>query len=209
METELWAGMLAMTAALTLGAMSPGPSFLLVARTALAISRPAGLAAALGMGIGGVLFALLALLGLMALLNAVPVLYLALKLCGGGYLLYLGYRIWRGATQPLALDTSPATDGSCWRAFWLGLGTQVSNPKTAIVYTSIFASLLPRDVPVAILVGLPVLIFFIEFIWYSLVTLVLSAPAPRKRYLAAKHYVDRAAGGIMALLGIKLMTQAG
>lgn len=208
METQLWTGLLAMTAALILGAMSPGPSFLLVARTALAVSRPAGLAAALGMGVGGVLFALIALLGLMTLLHAVPVLYVALKLCGGAYLLYLGFRIWRGARQPLEFAARPASGRGLWRAFWLGLGTQVSNPKTAIAYASIFASLLPREVPAAVMTGLPVLIFVIELGWYSLVTLVLSAPAPRKRYLAGKHLVDRAAGGIMALLGLKLMTQA-
>ena len=209
MENELWASLLAMTAALVLGAMSPGPSFLLVARTALAVSRRAGFAAALGMGVGGVLFALIALLGLMALLHAVPMLYLALKICGGSYLLYLGYRIWRGARQPLQLTTVASGNSGARRAFWLGLATQVSNPKTAIVYASIFASLLPREVPVAAMIGLPVLIFLIELGWYSLVTFVLSAPAPRQRYLAGKRHVDRAAGGIITLLGIKLITQSG
>lgn len=208
MDTGLWASLLAMTAALTLGAMSPGPSFLLVARTSLAISRRAGLAAALGMGIGGLLFALTALLGLMALLHAVPILYLALKLCGGGYLLYLGYRIWHGAKQPLELTTDATRNNSPWRAFWLGLATQVSNPKTAIVYASIFASLLPKEVSLPVMLGLPILIFLIEVVWYTLVALLLSSPAPRRRYLAGKHHVDRIAGAIMGMLGVKLIAQA-
>lgn len=203
---ELTLALLTMTAAFTLGAMIPGPSFLLVARTALATSRRAGLAAALGMGVGGVIFAVVALLGLMALLTAVPMLYGLLKTVGGLYLLYIGWRIVRGARQPLAMDTSgqPA-NSSRWRAFALALATQLSNPKTALAYAGIFASLLPKDVPLAVTLALPLLVFVIEFGWYALVTLVLSAPAPRARYLASKMWIDRIAGSLMGLLGIKLL----
>jgi len=51
---------LSIAGAITLGAMSPGPSFVLVARTSVARSRADGLAMALAMGVGGVLFAVLA-----------------------------------------------------------------------------------------------------------------------------------------------------
>jgi len=51
-------------AALLLGAMSPGPSFVIVARNAIGLSRGDGLATAAGMGIGGVFFSGIALLGL-------------------------------------------------------------------------------------------------------------------------------------------------
>lgn len=93
---ELFAAILSIAVALTFGAMSPGPSFILVARTSLAVSRRDGLAAAVGMGIGGVFFSAIALLGLLAILTTVPLLHLALKILGGTYLVYLGYRIWRG-----------------------------------------------------------------------------------------------------------------
>src|SRR6185312_5567565 len=55
---------LSILAALALGAVSPGPSFVFVVRTSLAQSRRDGIAAARGMGVGGVIFAALALLGL-------------------------------------------------------------------------------------------------------------------------------------------------
>ncbi|HRE16330.1 MAG TPA: LysE family transporter, partial [Rhodocyclaceae bacterium] len=69
--------------------------FVMVARTALAVSRLSGLGAALGMGLGAAVFATLALFGLHTLLNTVPALYWGLKLAGGAYLLYLGWRIFR------------------------------------------------------------------------------------------------------------------
>ncbi len=120
-------------AALALGAASPGPSFVMGARTAAASSRAQGVAAALGMGLGGLVFALAALAGLQALLLALPSLYLALKLAGGLYLAYLGIRIWRGAGQT-RLDLAPEPGRvRASRPFLLGLVTQLSNPKTAIV----------------------------------------------------------------------------
>jgi threonine/homoserine/homoserine lactone efflux protein len=193
--------------AIAVGAMSPGPSFVMVARTAVASTRANGLAAALGMGIGGSVIGTAALLGLQALLASVPWLYLAMKLGGGAYLMYLGYRIWKGATSPLILADSRGTDArqSLRRSFILGLGTQLSNPKTAIVYGSIFASLLPREVPFLLIVGLPILIFCIESGWYSIVALLLSSSGPRDVYLRFKCWIDRAAGGVMALLGLRLV----
>jgi threonine/homoserine/homoserine lactone efflux protein len=161
------------------------------------------------MGVGGVLFSGAALLGLLALLAAVPLLHIALKVLGGSYLLYLGYHIWRGAHQPLTVgDAIQGRPTRVWRSFALGLTTQVSNPKTAVVYASVFASLLPRGVPSAVLVALPIMIFVIETAWYSVVAVVLSAPSPRARYLASKVWLDRTAGAIMSLLGIKLIFEA-
>jgi len=204
---ELLAAILSIAIVLTLGAMSPGPSFILVARTSLAISRRDGLAAAVGMGVGGVFFSAIALLGLVAILTAVPLLHLALKVLGGTYLVYLGYRIWRGAQKPLVLESASSQQRptQAWRSFVFGLVTQVSNPKTAIVYASVFASLLPHDIPPLALMLLPVMVFAIETIWYSVVALALSSPSPRARYLASKAWIDRTAGAIMSLLGLKLI----
>lgn len=203
---ELFIGLITMTLALILGAMSPGPSFLLVARTSLAKSRQHGLAAALGMGIGGVIFALIAVLGLLALLLAVPVLYTVLKLVGGVYLLYLAWQIWRGASKPFVLDEQAMGAGGSLRGSFLqALFTQLSNPKTAIAYASIFASLLPKDAPVWVLVALPLLLFVIEFGWYALVALLLSKPRARSGYLAWRGQIDRLAGFLIGMLGGKLL----
>lgn len=206
---EWSSAILGIAAALTVGAMSPGPSFIMVARASVAISRRDGLAAAFGMGVGGVLFSAIALLGLTTVLAAVPLLHLALKVMGGAYLLYLGYRIWRSARQPLVIEKTPhqGLSTQAWSSFVLGFVTQVSNPKTAIVYASIFASLLPSEVPTFVLIALPIMIFAIETIWYSVVALVLSAPSPRAHYLASKAWIDRTAGAIMSLLGLKLIVE--
>lgn len=196
--------------AVAIGAMSPGPSFVMVARTAVASTRLHGLSAALGMGIGGMLFAIAALCGLHTLLVAVPWLYASIKVVGGAYLAYLGCKILRGAKEPLSMPASAgaAPADKAHRSFLLGLGTQISNPKTALFYASIFAALLPHDVPLSLMLSLPIVVLSIEAGWYVIVALALSSAAPRAAYLRYKSWIDRTAGSAMMFLGAKLVISA-
>lgn len=195
--------------ALGVGAVSPGPSFVMVARLAVAASRANGLCAAVGMGVGGVIFAVAALLGLQAVLLAVPSVYLALKLLGGLYLSWLGLRIFLAARVPLAVEVPGQRVGSpLSRSFWLGLTTQVSNPKTAIVYASVFAAFLPGHFSPLFAAALLCVVFVVEAGWYAVVATLLSSSRPRHVYLGYKAWVDRAAGLVMVGLGLKLIAAA-
>ena len=201
--------LLAVLATLLVGAISPGPSFLLVSRISVVQSRAHGLAAALGMGLGGTVFASLALLGLAALLSQIVWLDTILKLDGGAYLIWLGIRIWQGASDPLpSADTVSIRERSLLRSAAFGLLTQLSNPKTAVFYASIFAAMLPASPSVSLLIALPPLVFAVEAGWYAIVALSFSAPYPRKLYLQAKPWADRLAGTVMSLLGLRLMLDA-
>ncbi len=205
-----FAVLLSILAAIAIGAISPGPSFVLVSRIAVASSRSHGLAAALGMGVGGAFFAALAVLGLTALLIQFDWLYVVLKLLGGAYLIYLAVKIWRGASEPLRLSgTSGQTRGiSVARAFVLGLMTQLSNPKTSIVYASIFAALMPASPPLWLLLALPPMLFCVEAGWYAVVALAFSGSRARQVYMRLKTWIDRGAGAVMGALGLKLMLEA-
>ena len=191
--------------ALMLGAMSPGPTSIYVAKNSIAISRKHGLFTALGTGLGGAIFGLLAVLGLQAFLLAVPSAYLALKICGGLYLLWLAFKIIKHAKDPIEADSSITKQMSLRRAFTTGLITQLSNPKIAIVLASIFTALLPKEIPNYFYFALPILCFFIDAGWCSLVAIALSAEKPRRVYLKFKALFDRAAGAVMTVLGLKLI----
>ncbi|VVE36246.1 threonine transporter [Pandoraea aquatica] len=199
----------AVLVALWLGAMIPGPSFVLVARNAIGLSRRDGLATAFGMGVGGIFFGGVALAGLYTLLQTVEWLYIGLKVAGGAYLIYVASKIWRGAGNPITVDaTLTASSGSVRKSFWIGLSTQLSNPKTAIWYGSIFAALLPQHPPLWCYFVLPPLVFAIEFGWYTIVALCFSSKGPREVYLRAKKWIDRIAAAAIAALGLRLILNA-
>jgi threonine/homoserine/homoserine lactone efflux protein len=206
------AAVVSILAALLLGAMSPGPSFVLVARNAIGLSRRDGVATAFGMGVGAICFAGIALAGLYTVLATVTWLYAGLKIAGGLYLLYIASRIWRGAGQPVTMGSAENAAGTVSRpgkSFWIGLTTQLSNPKTAIAYGSIFVALLPQHPPLWCYFALPPFVFLIETGWYTVVALSFSSQRPRELYLRAKRWIDRVAAGAIAALGLRLILTAG
>jgi threonine/homoserine/homoserine lactone efflux protein len=191
--------------ALALGCISPGPSFVFVTRTAVAVSRRDGLAAALGMGLGAATVSLLSLLGVRVLLSQAQWLYAGFKILGGAYLVYLAWRVWRGAgTAAEVVQTAPVSP-SLWRTFLLALATQFSNPKTLIVISGIFAALLPAVVPRWMYFVIPPLQLVMETSWYAFVAIAMSSTRPRLMYLRAKTSIDRGVSGVLGALGLRLI----
>lgn len=193
-------------AALLGGAMSPGPSFLIVAQNSLSKSRLHGLFTAVGTGLGAALFALLAALGVTALLEETPAAYFVFRLLGGLYLIWLSYLIWRGATQPMIVNTqADKTQASILMSLLKGFTVQVSNPKTVFIIASIFSSVMPNQPPFNTALYVTVIAFLIDFGWYALVALSLSKQASRDFYQKAKRYFDWFAAGLLLVLGAKLI----
>lgn len=192
-----------------LGAISPGPSFVVVSRIAISRSRTDGVMAAIGMGIGGFVFATIAVAGLTAILLQVEWLNIALRLAGGAYLLWLGINIWRAAPEPLEVaDTVSERQSTLWTSLLRALFVQLSNPKTAIFYASMFAALLPSPAPSWMYFALPPMLFLIEFGWYTVVAVGFSSRTPRAAYLRSKVWIDRTAGAVVGALGTKLMVDS-
>ncbi len=191
---------------LLVGAMSPGPSFLVVAQNALSKSRAHGVATALGTGLGVSLFAVLASFGVTTLLETMPNAFLLFKLIGGAYLLFLSWKIWLGSRTDLA-EIKVQNDGadSLLKSFLSGLITQTSNPKTALVIAGIFAAFVPSDPPPNTTLLVAVIAFIIDFSWYAIVAISLSANKSRQIYRRVKIGFDRTAAVLLAVVGLRLL----
>lgn len=200
-----------------LGVMSPGPSFIFIAQRTLTTSRKHGLISSLGLATGAGIFAILSCLGLFVILEASPFLYGALKLFGGLYLLFLAYRIWNSSNDEGIADDSPNKSSSnsqdkssnnkeisITASYLLGLMTQLSNPKTAIVIGSIIMAFLPTETPPYTFVIITVLMFLSDWAWYSIVVVALSTKRAQKAYNRFKKSINRVASGLLAFMGAKL-----
>ena len=82
--------------------------------------------------------------------------------------------------------------------------TRLSNPKSALVYASVYAAFTPSTPSLGYKLSGAALVFTAEIGWYAAVATVLSASAPRPVYLRSKLWVDRVAGAVLGALGIKL-----
>jgi threonine/homoserine/homoserine lactone efflux protein len=184
-----------------LAVISPGPSFLITARTAVARSRADGIKLALGLGAGTVIWAGAALFGLNALFHAVPVLFMGMKLLGALFLLWIAFQIFMHAKEPLALE-GEAVQGN---PFWRGFLVQIGNPKVAVFFGSIFVAMLPANPPLWLMLALLFIVSFNEVWWYSVVALFFGSGPVRHFYLKAKAWIDRVTGLFLGALGLRLL----
>ena len=91
-------------------------------------------------------------------------------------------------------------------AIRLGMATQFANPKPAVFFGAVFIGLVPPETPVWVLAALLTVICVQETLWYVLVARVFSLARSRAAYGRFKATVDRTFGGLIALLGAKIVT---
>ena len=188
-----------------LAVASPGPSTVLVIQTAAVAGRRGGLLTASAMSVGAVLWASAALFGLQALFARFDWLYFAFRIAGALYLLYLAVMLWRHAGDPLPeIKTGGAARLTGWQGFLRALVLQLSNPKIMVFFGSIFLSLLPQSTPAWMDVAVLIVVALNEFAWFALLALLFSGGPARTYYLRAKRWLDRAMGGVLGLLGLRL-----
>lgn len=191
-----------------LAVISPGQSFLFIARTAMMDGRLPALIATLGMGLGSCVWAVAAMLGMAIILQQAAWAYALLKIAGGLYLLYLGVMVWRNAPETIEIGTGGAEPSRMSTALRRGVLIQITNPKVVVFFGSIFFALLPAGAPLWVMISAIVIVFVNEIAWYTIVSLLFSARQPRDAYLRFKPSLDRLMAGVLGMLGLKLIADA-
>ncbi|MCS4247232.1 MULTISPECIES: LysE family translocator [unclassified Pseudomonas] len=186
--------------------VTPGPNFFNIAQLAANGSRRHGVAASAGVASGTILWGLAGGLGIKSLFTAAPMLYLAFKIVGGCYLIYLGLKLFKRSAPAAGSDLLPNEPRrSMFSAWRLGLLGNVSNPKSALFVATIFASTMPPS-PSPMLLTLAVTVMAtLSFSWYCAVALVFSSERMANLYSRSRKWLDRFAGGCYVLFGAHLV----
>lgn len=117
--------------------LTPGPNMVYLLSRTLCQGRGAGLVSLLGVIAGFLAHVFAAAIGLTALFMAIPMAYELLKWAGAAYLLWMAWQSVRpGARSPFEAQSLPADAPR--RLFFMGLLTNLLNPKIAVFYLSIF-----------------------------------------------------------------------
>jgi threonine/homoserine/homoserine lactone efflux protein len=187
-----------------MAAISPGPAVLMSARTGVTEGMRTGAFLAMGIGVGGVIWAAAALFGLAIVFQAAPALLWVLKIAGGLYLIHMAWGMWRDADQPLDMAETGRPPRSATSAFRLGLYTQLANPKPAVLFSAIFVGTVPQGTPPWVIAALLTVVFLNETVWNTLVARIFSFDRSKAAYISLKSIIDRSFGGLLALLGLKI-----
>lgn len=188
-------------------AAMPGPAILYTTAQTVARGRKAGLMTALGIHVGGYAYVIASALGLAAILTYVPTLYMAIKLTGAAYLIWLGISLMHkpaGAGQVVKLDRRSAK-----RAFVESVSVELLNPKTAIFYIAFLPQFVSPHAafPAAVQFLILGVMVNLMFSCADIVTVLLAAHlAARLGANGRRQRLARIAGGsILIGLGMKLV----
>ena len=181
-----------------LAVISPGPDFAMVTRASYAFGRSSGLRAALGIACGVQVHVLYTVLGVSVLVQHSPALFMAMKVLGAGYLIYLGYRSLTNTTQ-LSLES----DGAAAGTFVSGFLTNALNPKTLLFVVSAYTQVVQPGSSLLQQFGYGLFMSLAHWAWFSLVALGFSNASMRRLMIERQRMVDRVIG--TALLGLGVM----
>ncbi len=203
---ELIQGLLLISSIHLLAAASPGPDFVLVSQQTLSNGKRAGLMCSIGIALGLSIHITYSAFGLATVIaNSSNALW-AIKILGGGYLIYLGIKGLKAKpTNANEASLTAPTKYSAKKSIGVGFLCNALNPKAPIYFVSLFTVVLSPDMPTYQIAIYGAWIMMIQFAWFSLLVGILSRPSINLRFKQYGHWIDRVLGGAMIVLGIKVI----
>lgn len=188
------------------GAASPGPSLLVVMRTAFAQGQTAGLAMAVGHALGVGVYAAVVVYGLAGLLTQSTELFEILRWAGAMFLWYLAWLAYRApTTADLSLTASPLDSSSLLTSSWLGFVTAVLNPKIIFWFVALLAQFLEPSSTVGEKAGIVLMAIVIDGSWYAIVVLGLTRPKVRALFVEHLTWINRVFAVLLILVGARIL----
>jgi len=173
MEGLAWEAILAAGTFFFLGAISPGPSVMVVIRNTIIGGRSQGVACAIGHGIGFGIYAGSAVFGLIVLLENAPDVFFILQLIGVGLLIWYGYLMWNDEVN-LGNNDEDDTSKIRRQGFIEGFSIAFFNPKIALFLVAILAQVLEPGMGMGTKLAIGILGMSIDMGWYLIVALALT-----------------------------------
>ncbi|WP_298215601.1 LysE family translocator [Acidocella sp.] len=197
--------LLAFIAAAAVLTITPGVDTAMVLRACAAGGRGPGWAAALGICLGCLVWGAAVALGLGAVLRAAPQIYEIVKYAGTAYLVWVGVNLLLHPRRALEAGGAAPRRGAWRAAFRRGLLTDLLNPKIGVFYVTFLPQFIPAGASVAAEGVMLALIHVGMTLGWFAVLIAASAPLAQRlrepRIIAA---LDRVAGGVFILFGVRL-----
>jgi threonine/homoserine/homoserine lactone efflux protein len=187
--------------------VTPGPDTALTIRNSLLGGRRAGIFTAAGVSTGQLVWAVATSAGLAALLTASEPAFVALRLAGAAYLVYLGLHSFvtaargKGAIPPAAAERELLQPRAAYRQ---GVLSNLGNPKMAVFFTSLlpqFAGSFPGLLALGLVFGCMTLA------WLSAYAVAVARARNVLRRPAIRRALDAVTGTVLVALGLRLAAE--
>lgn len=197
--------LIAFTLAAGLLTLTPGLDTALVIRTAAAEGPRRATGAAIGIGLGCLIWGTAASFGVGALLTASELAYTVLKWAGALYLAWTGIRMILKPRDQFEPGEMRAVDAGPIAALRRGLLTNLLNPKVGIFYVSFLPQFIPPGVdPARFGLLLTAIHVVLGLLWFAALIAATVPIAGLLRLPVVVRWLDRLTGCVFVAFGLRL-----
>jgi RhtB (resistance to homoserine/threonine) family protein len=186
--------------------LTPGPDTAYILGRSIAQGREAGIASALGICVGSIFHTCAAALGLSAILATSALAFVAIKLLGGAYLIFLGIKMLLDRRKHLSLPTNFRRRTTA-AAFRQGVFTNILNPKVALFFLAFLPQFIDPASNMKVWAFLALGLTFVTTgtIWCLVLAWFASVFSERLRgNETIEQWLNWAAGALFVFLGLRL-----
>ncbi len=184
--------------------LSPGPDFFLLMGFAARHRLRGSAGLCVGIALGNGLYILLVIVGASAL-RQYTLLFNAIELLGGLYLLWIGWHLLHSRARTLTLDNAEPERPGWRRQLLLGLGSAVLNPKNALFYLALMTALLGPNVTLLQQSVSGIWMVTVVLAWDLAVVSFIALPAVQRRLSDHIWKMERVAGVVLIAFGVGIL----
>ena len=194
----------------TIVIVTPGPDTALTIRNTLLGGRRAGIFTAIGVSSGQAAWTFATAAGIAALLAASEPAFVAVKVVGAAYLVWLGVQSLLGALRGRLTKGSRGPRGNSLRprtALRQGLISNLGNPKMAAFFPSLLPQFAPQEHAFPVLLGLGFVFCLMTLAWLTAYAFAVARAGDFLGRPAIRRAVDAVTGAVLVALGLRLATE--
>lgn len=196
--------LLGMSFLCAMGAISPGPSLVVVLRNTIAGGRLIGIMTGIGHGLGFGVYAFFAVMGLSSLLLANEQIFYLLQRAGALVFIWLAINM---ITHKKSISTKENKNG-LYRGFFEGFMIAFLNPKILVFLTAVFSQFITNDITNSGRLIMALIAGIIDSAWYAFVAAVLAGTSIVDKLKENAFIIDRSIGMVLLILAILLIVKS-
>ena len=187
-----------------LGAMSPGPSMVVVINNAIFKGRFHGILTSLGHGIGIGMYALLAVLGVALIIKTNLFVFNVIKSLSIIFLMYLGIKSIVGKDK---LDFDKKDLSGSFASFLQGVSISLLNPKIFIWFVAIYSQFMSLENGKAFNLTLILTAGIVDTVWYVILTLLVTSDIALEFFKNKNVLLKKFVGSVFIIIGVLLLLE--
>ena len=185
-----------------LGAMSPGPSMMVVINNAIFKNKFNGILTAIGHGFGIGVYALFAVVGVGLILKTNTIVFNSLKILSIIFLFYLGIQAIMKKDQ-IEFDKNNIKSGL--RSFLQGLSISILNPKIFIWFIAIYSQFMSLNNDYFFNISLVLIASIVDALWYLLLVNLVTSHTILELIKNKSYLIQKIVGILFIIISIILL----